>query len=184
MVKVGVIGVGSMGKHHVRIYSELKEADLVGVYDTNEELAKKIASQFNIKAFKHIDSLLREVEAVSIATHTLSHKKIALRVIEAGVHLLVEKPLAENSQAAEEIALAAEKKGIKLTVGHVERFNPVIRALKDILLSEPAQLITIQRVGPFPPRVKDVGIILDIGIHDIDIIQIYNWFRTSKAAVP
>lgn len=177
--RVGVIGVGAMGKNHARIYSELPDAELVGVADINEKLAKETAKNYNTKAFKDYKKLLDcGLDIVSIAVPTIHHEKVCLDAIKAATNVLVEKPIASTLESAGRIIDAANDSKLKLMVGHTERFNPAVSKLKEILDSN--QLgdiisITTKRVGPFNLRVADIGIILDIGIHDLDIISyLYN----------
>lgn len=169
-IKIGIAGIGKMGKVHARALSEMENFEFVGIYDVNNKEAQEIASIYDVKYFDSLEKLLDEIDAVIVATPTTTHKDISMKAIEQKKHLLVEKPLAENSEVAEEIYRKAVKHGVKLMVGHVERFNPVIQELKQILLKATPLIISITRVGPFPPRIKDTGIILDLGIHDIDIL--------------
>lgn len=173
-MRVGIIGVGEMGQNHTRVYHELG-AEIAGVADLNEERVKKIANQHKTKAFTDYKELLSQgLEAVTIAVPTASHREVALAAIEQGVNLLVEKPIADSTAHAKEIITAAEEAGLKLMVGHVERFNPVVTKLKDIIdqgALGKAILLSSRRVGPFGPRVSDIGIITDLATHDIDIAR-------------
>jgi len=177
VIKVGVIGVGNMGFHHVRIYSQLAEnglVELVGVSDINYERALSVAKVFKTRAFKDYRELVGLVEAVSIATPTETHKDIALEYINAGKHVLVEKPIASNVREALELVKVAEENHVVLMVGHVERYNPAVTRLREIirggLLGEPVTIMA-KRVGPFDPRVAMTSIIIDLAIHDIDVIN-------------
>lgn len=173
-MRVGVIGTGAMGQHHVRIYSEM-DVELVGIADTNEKRVRELANQFNTEAFTNYRNLLsNDLDAVSIAVPTTLHKEAALAAIEYGIHLLVEKPIADSLESADEIIHAANDAGLKLMVGHIERFNPAVMKLKEIIDSgELGKIVSIstRRVGPYNPRIRDVGIIIDIGTHDIDVIS-------------
>ncbi|USH00430.1 Gfo/Idh/MocA family oxidoreductase [Thermococcus argininiproducens] len=177
MLRVGVVGVGNMGRHHARIYSELSkegEVEFVGVADANLERAKEVASQFKTKAFGDYRELIGRVDAVSIAVPTSLHKQVALEFIENGVSVLVEKPIAESIESAQEIIRAAKKNNVTLMVGHVERFNPGVLKLKEILdenLIGKVVTLTAKRVGPLPPQIKDVGVIIDLAVHDIDVMS-------------
>jgi len=178
MLRVGVVGVGNMGFHHARIYSELaKEGkiELVGVADANLERAKEVASQFRTKAFGDYRELVKEgIGAVSIAVPTSLHKQVALEFIENGVSVLVEKPIAESIESAQEIIRAAKKNDVTLMVGHVERFNPGVLKLREVLeegLIGDVVTLTAKRVGPLPPQIKDVGVIVDLAVHDIDVMS-------------
>lgn len=173
-MKVGVIGLGEMGQNHLRVYHQL-DVEIVGVADLNEERVRKTAAQYETRAFTSYRELLSQgMDAVSITVPTTSHSEVALAAIEQGVNTLVEKPIADSVTHAEEIIMAAEKAGLKLMVGHIERFNPVVRKLKDIIdqgtLGE-VLLLSTRRVGPFAARIADAGIITDLATHDIDIAR-------------
>ncbi|HUL39438.1 MAG TPA: Gfo/Idh/MocA family oxidoreductase [Methanomassiliicoccales archaeon] len=172
MAKVGVIGVGSMGQNHARIHSEL--AELVGVYDVDRALSKKVASRFGVKCFDSIEDLLAQVEAVSVCTITTTHFDVASRAIKAGRHLLVEKPFTGSSVMAAELCKMAETEGVTLGAGFVERYNPVVGVAKEAVREGRfGKLITFasRRVSSFPTRIRDVGVILDLGIHDVDVLR-------------
>ncbi|WP_087036081.1 UDP-N-acetylglucosamine 3-dehydrogenase [Thermococcus litoralis] len=177
MLRVGVVGVGNMGFHHARIYSELARegrVELIGVADANFERAKEVAEKFKTRAFADYRELIKEVDAVSIAVPTSLHKQVALEFIENGVHVLVEKPIAESIESAEEIIKAAKNNEVVLMVGHVERFNPGVLKLKEVLdegLIGKVVTLTAKRVGPLPPQIKDVGVIVDLAVHDIDAMS-------------
>jgi UDP-N-acetylglucosamine 3-dehydrogenase len=177
VIKVGVVGVGAMGSNHARVFFELSQqglVELVGVVDINYERALQVAKKFNTKSFRDYRELVGKVDAVSIAVPTKVHKVVALDFIEAGVHVLIEKPIADNSLDAIEIIKAAEKKNVIVAVGHIERFNPAVVKLKEVidkgLLGE---IITMsaKRVGPFAPRVSDVSVLIDLAVHDIDVMR-------------
>jgi UDP-N-acetylglucosamine 3-dehydrogenase len=172
MVKVGVIGVGSMGQNHARIHSEL--AELVGVYDVDRALSKKVAARFGVRSFDSIDELLTQVDAVSVCTITTTHFDVAVKAIKAGKHLLVEKPFTGTSDKASELCRMAEKEGVTLSAGFVERYNPVVGVAKEALREGRfGKLITFasRRVSSFPSRIRDVGVIMDLGIHDVDVLR-------------
>ncbi|MDN5319810.1 MAG: UDP-N-acetylglucosamine 3-dehydrogenase [Thermococcaceae archaeon] len=177
MLHIGVVGVGNMGFHHARIYSELAKegkVELVGVADANFERAKEVAEKFKTRAFADYRELIKEVDAVSIVVPTSLHRQVALDFIENGVHVLVEKPIAESIESAEEIIKAAKNNGVVLMVGHVERFNPGVLKLKEVLdggLIGKIVTLTAKRVGPLPPQIKDVGVIVDLAVHDIDVMS-------------
>lgn len=174
-MRVGVIGAGAMGQHHIRIYSELPDVELVGVADIDKVRINELATKYNIKAFTDHNTLLEQnLDAVSIAVPTKIHKEVALAAIRAGVNLLVEKPIADSIENATEIIEKAKRAGLKLMVGHIERFNPAVLKLKEIIDSGMlGKIVSIstRRVGPYNPRIRDVGVILDIGVHDIDVIS-------------
>lgn len=167
-VKVGVIGCGKMGSFHANILKNLKEAKLVGVYDKDEDKNKELADRLKIKAYSSYELLLKDVDAVIIATPTPSHKEIACDCLTSGKHLLVEKPLAENSSTAEEIRKLAEGKNLKCAVGMIERFNPSFQKLIRLAKGEKIIGMEIKRTSPYPERIKD-SVVLDMMIHDIDL---------------
>ncbi len=175
-VRVAVIGAGSMGTNHARVYSELDTAELVGIADTDRQSAELVARRYHTAAFSDCHRLLSDEapDLVSITVPTGRHEDVALEVIESGTHLLVEKPLALSVDAALRVIAAAEAKGVKLTVGHIERFNPAVVEIKQRLRQE--QLgrvfqIHARRLSPFPDRIDDVGVILDLATHDIDVMR-------------
>jgi len=175
MLNVAVIGVGNMGKHHARVYSEI-EAKLVAVCDINEGTAKEIARRFNCRPYTDYKKMLaaEKIDAISIAVPTTYHKKIALDCIELGKHILVEKPISNNLEDAREIVEAAKKKNVKIAVGHTERFNPAVQKLKEMIKSkELGKIITIvaRRVGVCSPQIRDANVIIDTAVHDIDVFN-------------
>jgi predicted dehydrogenase len=167
-VKVGVAGVGHMGKEHARIYSELQEAELVGVHDSNPDTARKIAAKCKTRAFGSLEEMVDAVDAASIVTPTTTHLAIAEPFLKRGKHVLVEKPIAMNTEEARKLVDLAEKHGAKLAVGHVERFNPVLVALEE-RLGRP-RFIEAHRLSPYPGRSTDIGVVMDLMIHDLEII--------------
>jgi len=174
MINVGVIGVGNMGKHHARVYSEMKECRLVAVSDVDEEKGKKIAKQHNCEYYKNFQEMLKDIDAVSIAVPTVFHKAVALECIKAGKHVLIEKPIADTVENAKEIIEAAKRNRVKVAVGHVERFNPGVQRLKSMMKKGELGTITTvlaRRVGVFPPQIKDANVIIDLAVHDIDILN-------------
>ncbi|WP_340817899.1 UDP-N-acetylglucosamine 3-dehydrogenase [Methanolobus sp. WCC4] len=175
MLKVGVIGSGAMGKNHIRIYSEMPGVELAGISDIDRELVEGLAQQYDTKAFTDYREMLAEgLDAVSIVVPTKMHRQVATNAIESGAHVLVEKPIADTVENAEAIIKAAEENDRLLMVGHIERFNPAIIKLKEMIgegLLGKVVSISTTRVGPYNPRIRDVGVILDIGVHDIDIIS-------------
>lgn len=167
-VKVGVAGVGHMGKEHARIYAEMAEAELVGVHDSNPETARKIASKCRTRAFASLAEMVEAVDAASIVTPTMTHLAIAEPFLRRGKHVLVEKPMAMDTAEARKLVDLAEKHGAKLAVGHVERFNPVLAALEE-RLGRP-RFIEAHRLSPYPGRSTDIGVVMDLMIHDLEII--------------
>jgi len=173
-MKVGVIGAGSMGRHHARVYRELG-AELIGIADIDKKTAGEIADKYKTRAFTNYEQLLDEgLDAVSIVVPTLLHNEIALNAISRNINVLVEKPIADTIEKSREIISHARSSKVLLMVGHIERFNPAVSKLKEIIDDGVlGDLITLssRRVGPFVERVTDVGIIIDIGTHDIDIAR-------------
>ncbi|MBK8985788.1 MAG: Gfo/Idh/MocA family oxidoreductase [Chloroflexi bacterium] len=174
--KVAVIGVGSMGRNHARVYTELPEATLVGVVDANEAAAAQIARRYGTESYTDYIRLLDEQkpEAVTIAVPTVDHLEVALAVIERGIHLLIEKPIAFTGDEARQIIQAADAAGVKLMIGHIERFNPAVTALKNRLAAgELGRVFQMDahRQGPFPARVQDVGVVIDLAVHDLDVMR-------------
>jgi len=174
-LKVGVIGVGSLGQWHARVYSELPSAELVGVHDVNEQRASEIARRYRTRAFARMEDLAAQTEALSVVVPSDLHCKIASLLMERGIHLLVEKPIASSTSDAESMVALARQKGLILQVGHVERFNPVLGALEGAL-SEP-RFIEAVRLAPYPPpregsapRGTEVSVVLDLMIHDLEIL--------------
>ena len=167
-LRVGVIGVGHLGSLHAKMYARMRAVKLVGIYDINVELSQKIAKEFGTTPYSSLEQLLSSVDAVSIATPTSTHYEVAKEVIEKGKHLLIEKPLAVTLEEAENLVKLAEKEGIKLQVGHIERFNPAIIALESYNLKP--LFIESHRLSQFNPRGTDVAVVLDLMIHDIDLI--------------
>jgi UDP-N-acetylglucosamine 3-dehydrogenase len=175
-MKVGVVGVGNMGFHHARIYAELSRDGIVeflGVADLNFERAKEVAKKFGVSAFSDYRDLLGVLDAVSIAVPTKLHYDVSMDFIRHGVNVLVEKPISDSVEKAREMVRAAEIEGVKLMVGHVERFNPAVLKLKELIdRGKIRDLITMsaRRLGPFNPSASETGVIIDLAIHDIDIM--------------
>lgn len=168
-VRVGVIGVGTMGANHVRVYSMLRGAELVGITDTDPGALRTAARRYDARAFADHHALLDHVEAVSLAVPTSSHYEIALECLRRGVHVLVEKPLAKNVWEGEALIAEADARGLVLQVGHIERFNPAVQELIGILRGERVLAVSARRLSPPTPRVRDVDVIFDLMIHDLDI---------------
>lgn len=174
-LKVAVIGVGNMGKNHVRTYKKLKGADLVAVSDIDTKEGKKVARQNNIQFFSNYRSIINKIpdlDIVSVVVPTKYHAEVASFFLEKGVNTLIEKPMADTIEGAKKIIKAARKSGSKATVGYVERFNPAILKLKQIINERKLGKVTsivIKRVGVFPPSVSDANVLIDLAIHDVDI---------------
>ena len=172
MLRVGIIGTGTMGQNHARIYSELSDIKLVGVADIDSEKCTAVSHRYKCTPYQDYRELLaQQLDAVSVTVPTSLHKEVAENVAAAGVNMLIEKPIADNVPSAQQIIDACRVKGVKLMVGHVERFNPAITVLRREIAQEEICLVEITRIGPFPPRIKDVGIIIDLATHDIDLIR-------------
>lgn len=178
MLRLGVIGVGVMGSNHARVLSEMPGVQLVGVADPDEEQTNFVSRALRCMTFPTPQALFEAgVDAVSIAAPTHLHHEIALDAMHRGIHVLVEKPIASNVDEGHEIVAVARKKKVTLMVGHVERFNPAVQAIRQAILNEDILSIAITRVGPFPPRMSNVGVVIDLAVHDIDLIR---WFTDSE----
>ncbi len=174
-IKVGVVGTGALGQHHARIYSELENAELVGVFDTNAERAKEIADKHQSNAFSTMAELMAQIDAASVVVPTDLHRAVAGELIAAGKHLLIEKPIAATSAEAEELVALAKQHNVIVQVGHVERFNPVLSYLEQNARNP--RFIEAHRLAPYPPprdglhpRGTEVSVVLDLMIHDIEVI--------------
>jgi UDP-N-acetylglucosamine 3-dehydrogenase len=178
VLRVGIVGAGAMGRNHARILFELDRAEIAAVVDVSPEIRADAQRLLGCPTFETIDEALAlGLDAAVVAVPTVLHHEIAVKLIDAGVHLLVEKPIASSIESARDMIARAAAKGVVLTVGHVERFNPAIRALHEAIQGEDIISIAISRVGPFPPRITDVGIVTDLGVHDIDLIR---WLSRSE----
>ena len=177
MLRVGVIGVGVMGSNHARVFSGLSGVQLVAVADPDRKQRDFVTSALGCLAVDDLDTLVKlGVDAVTIAAPTHLHHEVALACIARGIHVLVEKPIASSVEEGREIIAAARRAGVTLMVGHVERFNPAVQAIKQAITREDILSIAITRVGPFPPRMSSVGVVIDLAVHDIDLIR---WFTDS-----
>src|SRR3989454_5204107 len=180
LLRVGVVGVGVMGSNHARVFADLPAVRLVGVADPDGKQRDFVSRALGCSAFSGVEPLLAQgVDAVTIAAPTHLHRELALCCIERGVHVLVEKPIAPSVEEGHAIIAAARHAGVALMVGHVERFNPTVEAIKDAISDEDILSIAITRVGPFPPRMSNVGVVIDLAVHDIDLIR---WFTDSEIA--
>lgn len=172
IIRTAAIGVGSLGRHHARNYSELAaegKVEFIGVCDVNKETAETLSNEYKAMAFTDWRELLGKVDAVSIATPTETHCEIACAFLESGVNVLVEKPMALSVAECDEMIAAAERSGAKLMVGQLERFNPAMVALRPNVTNP--LYFEIHRVSPFPNRSLDVDVVLDVMIHDLDAVQ-------------
>jgi predicted dehydrogenase len=170
-IRVAVVGAGEFGRNHARVYGELPGAELVGIYDKNPERAKQIAAEFQTKAFASLEDLRGQVDAVSVAVPTVDHASVGCRLMELGLDVLVEKPMASDLSEADALIAAAKKFSRLLQVGHVERFNPAVIAVQPIL-NRPL-FFEVHRLGVFTPRSLDVDVIFDLMTHDLDILLTY-----------
>ncbi len=169
-VKVGVIGIGNMGWHHARVLSLLKDAELVGVADPDTDRGKLATEQFDCRWFADYRDMLPEVEAVCIAVPTLLHHAVGLACLEAGLHVLIEKPIAASQEEASALIAAASRNGRLLQVGHIERFNPAFRELIKVVANEEVVVLEARRHSPHADRANDVSVVLDLMIHDLDLV--------------
>ena len=167
-IRCGVAGVGSLGQHHVRIYAALPGAELAGIYETNDARAAEICAKFNCRRFTTVDELGAACDAVSVVVPTDLHAAVALPLLARGCHLLIEKPLCASLAEAEQVLAAAQANQCLVQVGHIEHFNPVMGFLEQEVRQP--QFITAERLAPFTPRGTEVGVVLDLMIHDIGIV--------------
>ena len=169
-VKVGVIGIGNMGWHHARVLSLLRDADLIGVADPDPERGHLATEQFGCRWFADYREMLSEVEAVCIAVPTLLHHPVGLACLQAGLHVLIEKPIAASQDEATALINAAHQAHRLLQVGHIERFNPAFRELIKVVANEEVVVLEGRRHSPHSDRANDVSVVLDLMIHDIDLV--------------
>ena len=180
-LKAVVIGVGAMGRNHARVYAEIQDVTLVAVSDTDQERADSIATQYNVSAYSDYKKMISEEkpDVVTIAVPTPLHLEVATYVMEQGCHVLLEKPIAQSIEDGQKLIEAAEKSGVIMTVGHIERFNPAVQQLKERLQKNELGVlhyIEARRQGPYPSRMSDIGVIIDLAVHDLDILS----FVTGK----
>ncbi len=167
-IRTAVVGVGALGRHHLRWMSQLEQSELVGLYDTDREKGDKYASEYHVKAFVTLEELASEVQAVSIVVPTTAHYDIASKLINSGIHCLIEKPVTLNLDQARDLQKSARTKGVKVTVGQIESFNPAVLALANYDIKP--SFIECHRLAAFDPRGTDVAVVLDLMIHDIDLV--------------
>lgn len=167
-MRVAVVGVGNLGRHHARIYADLPDVELAGVVDSDARTASKIAHKFGTAAYAGLDDIPGKLDGVSVVVPTEAHRPVALEALSRGAHVLLEKPIALNVAEANEIIESARQRGLILQIGHIERFNPAIVALKKILTR--VGFIEVHRLAPYKHQGTEVGVVLDLMIHDIDII--------------
>jgi predicted dehydrogenase len=177
-LRIGVIGVGVMGSNHARVLAELPGVKLVGVADPDRKRCDQVARSLGCTSFNDAGDLMRRgVDAVTIAAPTHLHRDIAIDCAARGMHVMVEKPIASTIEESRAIVAAARRAGVTLMVGHVERFNPAVQSIKRAIKDQDILSIAITRVGPFPPRMSNVGVVIDLAVHDIDLIR---WFTDSE----
>ena len=167
-IRCGVAGVGSLGQHHARIYAALPGAELVGIYETSDARAAEICAKFNCRRFATLEELGEACDAVSVVVPTDKHEQVALPLLAKKTHLLIEKPICASLAEAERVLAAARQQGCLVQVGHIEHFNPVMSFLEKHI-DEP-RYITAERLAPYQPRGTEVGVVLDLMIHDIGIV--------------
>jgi predicted dehydrogenase len=167
-IRTAVIGVGHLGREHARIMASLEQSELIAVCDTNETAGKAIAEKFGVAYVADYREILGKVEAVSVATPTINHHQTVIGCLAAGIHVLVEKPIAHTLSEADEMIALAHERGLTLQVGHIERFNPAFRALQE-QLSRP-RFFEAHRMGIFSPRSLDIDVVMDLMVHELDII--------------
>jgi predicted dehydrogenase len=168
-VRVGVIGVGAMGRRHYRVYSNLRYARLVGVFDAASEAGRQVTQEYGGSAYEQMDDLLDHVDAVTLAVPTPLHFDLAMHCLERGIHVLVEKPITETLAQAKALTQAAEDSGLIVQIGHIERFNPAYLELKNVLQHMTVLAVDLRRLSPFQGSNTDVDVVLDLMIHDIDL---------------
>jgi len=169
-LRIGVIGVGNMGQHHTRVLSLLKDVELVGIADINVERGLDTASKYRVRFFEDYRDLLPHVEAICIAVPTRLHHAVGMACLQSGIHVLIEKPIAANIGEAESLVNAAAESGRILQVGHIERFNPAFQELGKVLKTEELLALEAHRMSPYSDRANDVSVVLDLMIHDIDLL--------------
>ncbi len=167
-IRVAVVGVGDFGRNHVRVYRDLADAELAGVVDTDAERARQVGAEFSTAVLPDLAALVGRVDAVSLAVPTVEHARIGCRLLELGIDVLVEKPMAATLAEADELIAAARRNGRVLQVGHLERYNPAVVAVEKIV-SRPL-FFEVHRLGVFSPRSLDIDVVYDVMIHDLDIL--------------
>lgn len=168
-LRVGVVGTGSLGFHHARILRDVPDVGMVGIFEARPERADEVSRELSVKAFGSLEALLDTADAVVVAVPTVEHERVAGAALERGIHVMVEKPMAPDLEAADRILAAAEATGSMVQIGHVERFNAALQAAEEYL--ERPLFIESHRIAPFVPRGTDVAVVLDLMIHDVDLVQ-------------
>jgi len=170
IVRIGVVGVGRMGQRHCRVFSNLRKIQLVGVHDQSVDIGNRVANQFEVEYFPDLDQLLDKVDAVVLATPTPTHFEQAMKCLNRCVHILIEKPITETLEQAEKLVSLAESQKLIVQVGHIERFNPAYMELKNVLDELRPMAITLNRLSPYQGSNKDVDVVLDLMIHDTNLV--------------
>ena len=166
--RVAVVGVGALGQHHARVYAGLQSADLVGVYDVEPERSRAVADCHGCPVLAHLRDVVERADAVSVAVPTVDHHRVVRALLEAGKDVLVEKPIAATLDEADDLVRLAAEKGRVLQVGHVERFNPAVDLLR--MHAREPRFVEVHRLAPFTPRSLDIDVVLDLMIHDLDLV--------------
>jgi len=167
-LKVGVVGTGHLGKLHIKMFRQIENCEVIGIYDSDVNHAQEAAKEFSVQAFETMDDLLENIEAASIAVITSAHYEVAKRCLKKGIHIFIEKPITATIKEAADLVKISKEKRLNLQVGHIERFNPALISLEKYII-EP-MFIQTDRLAQFNPRGTDVAVVLDLMIHDIDII--------------
>lgn len=170
VVRVGVIGVGRMGRNHCRVLSTMRHVMLVGVTDLSAQNGRQVAAMYDCQFYETVDALLADVDAVVIAAPTSTHYPLAMQCLELGIHVLIEKPITATVAEAEALVAAAERSDVIVQVGHIERFNPAYTELKHVLDDIQVAAITFRRLSPYVGSNTDVDVVLDLMIHDLDLV--------------
>ena len=169
-IRIGLLGAGRMGRNHARVYSTLRHADLIGIYDPVIEAAQKLAAQYEVTAYAELDALLDAVDAVSIATPTPTHHALVTGCLNRGLDVFVEKPFTETWMQAEELVALTRRSGRIVQVGHIERFNPTYGELKNVLENLSPLVVNFRRLSSYVGSNTDVDVVLDLMIHDLDLV--------------
>lgn len=167
-LKLGVIGTGHLGRLHIKMFKQIGECEVVGIYDSNPITAGNVSKEFDVKIFDDLDKLLDSIQAVSVAVSTTAHFEVAKKCLEKGIHIFIEKPITASISEAEALVELADSKKLNLQVGHIERFNPAVLSLEKFIIDP--MFIQTDRLAQFNPRGTDVAVVLDLMIHDIDLI--------------
>ena len=167
-LRLGVVGTGSLGYHHARLLRTMSGVTCAGFYESDPARAETVASELSLRSHASLESLLADVDAISVVVPTASHYRVALAALEAGKHLLIEKPITATLVEADELVALAERRGLLVQIGHIERFNRAIRAALPYV--DQPLFIDSDRLAPFSPRGADVAVVLDLMIHDIDLL--------------